>query len=313
MQQCDEAILPTDFLSGPAGEFTVIVAQELEAHLTSVPPGCTVTVLMDCDHVSTIVDVGGSGQSVSGLKQVWCGHTTKTELVKHSKSVWLDDTARSLHVKPRFHQLLSISNPQKSKTPTRHSMSRARPAAFCYVASQAGQTALEVSLPRLDPNGDQSGMMHGTVMEEEVIYGVLSYSFAKALMAVKYDATHERFCRALCSEIEEIRRILPSMDQTMMFTFTTPGADPRTMKILQPIVDGNDSSWRGRRGTRPSAVNSPASRSRISATDASFLSRIWSAILGPALCLVKKKEQRFADVADTSRMGFIFWMIRLGT
>eukprot|EP00397_Hematodinium_sp_SG-2012_P021792 GEMP01022535.1.p1 GENE.GEMP01022535.1~~GEMP01022535.1.p1 ORF type:complete len:616 (+),score=96.75 GEMP01022535.1:129-1976(+) len=232
----DEAILPTDYMDGRGGDCTVIVTDTLRDAFTHVPKGCSLTVLMDCDHSSTVSDVDGivHGDSVQGLKSYstfWCGianHTSKTEYAKHCKSAWSDEPARSLKTKPKFHQTMNISNPRKGRQPHRGVMSSSRPVTFCYGASKFGQTSLELHLPKIDETG---------AVDEEAkqSHGVLTWSFVRGMGRLGYDCTYAELLEVMSEEIRAIKeKFVPLMDQEVMFTFTKPAADPHTMRVLQP-------------------------------------------------------------------------------
>eukprot|EP00397_Hematodinium_sp_SG-2012_P007041 GEMP01007081.1.p1 GENE.GEMP01007081.1~~GEMP01007081.1.p1 ORF type:complete len:855 (+),score=166.04 GEMP01007081.1:176-2740(+) len=228
----DEAILPTDFMDGRDGDCTVVVTENLQDAFTNVPKGCSLTVLMDCDHSSTIVDVSGTldGDLVQGLKyqSLWCGmttHSTKTELVVHSRAAYSEELPRSLNARPRFHRYMNISNPRIGKSPHRGTMSRARPATFCYGASQFGQTSLELELPKI---------CDGHTTDAKQVHGVLSWCFVRAMAKLEYDCTHSELLKELTHEMETIKwKFAPLMDQQVLFTFTKPAANPQTMRVLQ--------------------------------------------------------------------------------
>lgn len=233
----DEAILPTDFVEGMAGECSVILTADLADILTNVPPNCSLTVVMDCDHSSTVVDTSGTleGDLVPGLKlqSLWCGvttHSTKTEMVEHNKHVWSDESARAYKTRPRFHPSLAISSPSKDKIPNRSAMGRVNPAACCYGASRADQTALELQLPKFgEPD-------HPDALRQS--HGVLSWSFVRAFKRLNCSCTHNELLRGIEEETRKIRaRYVPQMDQTLLFTFTRPAADPATMKVCQPCFN----------------------------------------------------------------------------
>jgi len=233
----DEAILPTDFVEGMAGECSVILTADLADILTNVPPNCSLTVIMDCDHSSTVVDSSGTleGDLVPGLKMqtLWCGvttHSTKTEMVEHNKQVWSDESARAYKTRPRFHPSLAISSPSKDKIPNRSAMGRVNPAACCYGASRADQTALELQLPKFgEPD-------HPDAPRQS--HGVLSWSFVRAFKRLKCKCTHNELLRGIKEETGKIRaKYVPQMDQTVLFTFTRPAADPETMTVCQPCFN----------------------------------------------------------------------------
>ncbi|CAK0905773.1 unnamed protein product, partial [Prorocentrum cordatum] len=66
----EEAILPTDFVDGCDGDYSVVTNSDIHDILMSIPPDCSATVLMDCDHATSVIDVTGTldGQLVNGLK-----------------------------------------------------------------------------------------------------------------------------------------------------------------------------------------------------------------------------------------------------
>ena len=62
--------------------------------LLAVPQNVVVTAVMDCDHATTLIDIGGTldGSLVDGLKYSnFCGlqaHSAKMTLANHERDVW---------------------------------------------------------------------------------------------------------------------------------------------------------------------------------------------------------------------------------
>mmetsp|Transcript_65619 Transcript_65619/g.154350 ORF Transcript_65619/g.154350 Transcript_65619/m.154350 type:complete len:567 (+) Transcript_65619:72-1772(+) len=229
----EEAILPTDFVDGRDGDYSVICTNDLHDVLLGVPTDVVVTAVMDCDHATTLIDVSGTidGSLVSGLKfSDFCGlkaHSAKMNLAGHNRDVWQEEKARSVKARPRFQPVMEIDNPRKGRLPTRPAMSRASSMAFCFTAAGHGQTAMEMQMNVPGGEGqEQTTKQHG----------VLSWCFTKALEALHFNATYYEL-------LEEIRRQmviiqqngLPRMDQEVLLTFAPPLSKPRTMKTLQPV------------------------------------------------------------------------------
>lgn len=231
----DEAILPTDFMDGRDGDFTVIVASDIHDVLMGIPPNVAATVLMDCDHATSVIDVSGTldGNLVGGLKfNTFCGlktHTTKVQLASHNRDVWQEERARNVKARPRFQPMMEIDNPRKGRLPTRPAMSRASPVAFCYSAAGHGQTAMEMQMMRM-VDGKEAPKQHG----------ILTWCFVQALEELRHDCTHSDLSRAIARQMDLLReRDLPRMDQAVLLTFSTPRSDPNTMRVLQPLLAHN--------------------------------------------------------------------------
>jgi len=237
----DEAILPTDFQIGrDDGDCAVIAVDELHDILMGIPPNCSATMLMDCNHATSLVDVAGTldGQLLAGLVfHDLCGlqgHTTKVSLARHDRDVWHSDRARVLHVRPRFQPMVSVCDPRKARVPTRPAMARSAPIAFCYSAASHGQTAIEMCMAR-----DVEGL------ETRVMHGLLSWCFVRALDELKYDCTHMELFEAVRTQMTLIKENhLPSMNQEVLLTFSMPLSDPRTMKVVQSLAAKGSASPR---------------------------------------------------------------------
>ena len=63
-------ISPTDFIEGRQGDMSVIVTEDLQDILRGVRAGVSVTVVFDCDHTTSVLDVAGTldGELVKGVK-----------------------------------------------------------------------------------------------------------------------------------------------------------------------------------------------------------------------------------------------------
>jgi hypothetical protein len=243
----DEAILPTDFVDGRDGDYSVIVTGDVHDILLGVAPNCSATVLMDCDHATSVIDVSGTldGQLVNGLKfNVFCGlkaHTTKMQLASHNREVWQEEQARAVKARPRFQPMMEIDNPRRGRLPTRPAMSRASPVAFCYSAAGHGQTAMELQVTRI-VDGKDTPRQHG----------ILSWCFVQALDDLKYDCSHVALFEATRRHMLQIKeKDLPRMDQEVLLTFSTPMSNPISTKVLQPV----DSTANG---SQPSRMNGAA-------------------------------------------------------
>jgi len=229
----EEAVLPTDFQEGCGSEYSVIVCSEIHDVLAGIPSNSSVTVLMDCDHATSIADVSGTvdGQLLSGVKEhAYCGvkaHTAKVQLSEHRREVWQEERARQVKARPRFQPSVEIQNPRKGRLPTRPAMARSTPIAFCFSASGHGQTAMELQVQV--ERSSQGGK------EQKKQYGVLSWCFVEALRELRCDCNYLELLNAIRKHMAAIKqRDLPRMDQEGLLTFTTPLSDPR-MKVLQPV------------------------------------------------------------------------------
>jgi len=227
----DEAILPTDFVDGRGGDYTVIVTDDIHDILMGIPPNCQVTVLMDCDHATSVVDVSGTldGGLVNGLKyQQYCGfkvHTTKVQLAQHNREVWQEERARTVKARPRFQPMMEIDNPRKGRLPTRPAMSRSSPVAFCYSAAAHGQTSMEMQMSRVVDGKDVPKQ-----------HGVLTWCFVQALEELRYECTHTELLWAIRRQMGALKeKDLPRLDQEVLLTFSTPLSNPQTMKVLQDL------------------------------------------------------------------------------
>jgi hypothetical protein len=197
--------------------------------LMGVPPNCAVTVLMDCDHATSVVDVSGTldGGLVNGLKyQNFCGlkvHTTKVQLAAHNREVWQEEQARAVKARPRFQPMMEIDNPRKGRLPTRPAMSRSSPVAFCYSAAAHGQTAMEMQFSKV-VDGQPQPRQHG----------ILTWCFVQAFEELRYECTHTELLWAVRRRMAAIKeKELPRMDQEVLLTFSTPHSNPQTMKVMQ--------------------------------------------------------------------------------
>lgn len=227
----DEAILPTDFVDGRDGEYTVIVADDIHDILMGIPNNCSVTVVMDCDHATSVVDVAGTldGGLVSGLKfHNVCGlkaHTTKVQLASHNRDVWQEEQARNVKARPRFQPMMEIDNPRRGRLPTRPAMSRSTPVAFCYSAAGHGETAMEMQMSRVIDGKDVPKQ-----------HGILSWCFVQAMDELKGECNHTELSNVIMKYMNQIReRDLPRMDQKLLLTFAAPRSDP-TMRVFQPLA-----------------------------------------------------------------------------
>ncbi|CAK9036285.1 unnamed protein product [Durusdinium trenchii] len=229
----EEAILPTDFVDGRDGDYSVICTNDLHDVLLGVPHNVVVTAVMDCDHATTLIDIGGTldGSLVSGLKySSFCGfqaHSTKMILANHERDVWQEEKARSVHARPRFQPVMEIDNPRKGRLPTRPAMSRSSSIAFCYSAAGHGQTAMEMKMTLPGVDGQEP-----TVKQ----HGVLSWCFARALEELNFSGTYFDLQEEIQQQMQTIKSTaLPRMDQEVLMTFSLPLSKPRTMKVLQPV------------------------------------------------------------------------------
>ncbi|CAK9036173.1 unnamed protein product, partial [Durusdinium trenchii] len=207
----EEAILPTDFVDGRDGDYSVICTNDLHDVLLGVPHNVVVTAVMDCDHATTLIDIGGTldGSLVSGLKySSFCGfqaHSTKMILANHERDVWQEEKARSVHARPRFQPVMEIDNPRKGRLPTRPAMSRSSSIAFCYSAAGHGQTAMEMKMTLPGVDGQEP-----TVKQ----HGVLSWCFARALEELNFSGTYFDLQEEIQQQMQTIKSTaLPRMDQ----------------------------------------------------------------------------------------------------
>jgi len=189
------------------------------------------TVLMDCDHATSIIDVSGTvdGQLVQGLKFTnFCGlqtHTSKMQLAAHNRDVWQEEQARAVKARPRFQPLMEIDNPRRGRLPTRPAMSRSSPVAFCYSAARHGQTAMELLIKGAGEGKDQQKQ-----------HGILSWCFMAALGELQYECTHLQLMEAIQRRMRQIKdQDLPKLDQEVLLTFSTPLSNPSRMKALHPV------------------------------------------------------------------------------
>jgi len=238
----EEAVLPTDFIHGCDGDYAVILTSDIHDILMGVPRNCSATVLMDCDHATTVVDIAGTldGKLVSGLRlSSVCGlqvHQNKLDLGQHDREVWQEQSARAAKARPRFQQMMEIENPRKGRLPTREGMSRSAPIAFCYSAARHGQTALEMQVTRLI-NGKSVARQHG----------ILTWCFVQALQELGCNSTHLQVLEDMKHRMRRIREEqLPRLDQEVLLTFCTPLSKPSQMGVLQgpevPAADLQSSS-----------------------------------------------------------------------
>mmetsp|Transcript_103737 Transcript_103737/g.276029 ORF Transcript_103737/g.276029 Transcript_103737/m.276029 type:complete len:621 (-) Transcript_103737:127-1989(-) len=233
----DDAILPTDFAEGGTGACSVVCTSDIHDILMGVPHGCAVTVVMDCDHSASIVDVSGTleGKLIDGLKlKGFCGHATKMQLSSHRPEVWQDEKARAAKAMPRFQPMVEVDNPHQGQLPTRPAMSRSSPVAFCFSAASHGQTALELEVQR-SIDGSSAPRQHG----------VLTWAFSQAVERVGPSATYVELAQAIRAQMRLIQlRDLPSMDQDVLLTFSTSCSKTATMRVLHPM---DASEFGGRR------------------------------------------------------------------
>mmetsp|Transcript_67432 Transcript_67432/g.161763 ORF Transcript_67432/g.161763 Transcript_67432/m.161763 type:complete len:580 (+) Transcript_67432:54-1793(+) len=226
----DEAILPTDFVDGRDGDYGVIVTDDIHDILLGIPQGCSCTVLMDCDHATSLIDVAGTlnGALVDGLKyQTFCGlkgHTTKVQLAEHNREVWQEERAREVKARPRFQPMMEIDNPRKGRLPTRPAMSRSSPVAFCFAAAGHGQTAMEMQINRV---------VDGVEVPRQ--HGVLTWSFVEALQELNFSCTYLEALEATKNQMKQLRQqLLPKLDQEVILTFSVPLSDPTRMIVFEP-------------------------------------------------------------------------------
>jgi len=227
----DEAILPTDFVDGRDGDYTVIVTDDIHDVLMGVPQNCAVTVVMDCDHATSVIDVSGTldGKLVDGLKyHNFCGlkaHTVKMQLASHNRDVWQEERARQVKARPRFQPMMEIDNPRKGRLPTRPAMSRSSPVAFCFSAAGHGQTAMEMQVMAM-ADGKEAPRQHG----------ILSWCFVRALEELRYDCTYLDLLMGIRRQFQEIKvRDVPRMDQEVLLTYCTPLSNPGMMRVMAPV------------------------------------------------------------------------------
>jgi len=225
-----EAILPTDFIDGRNGDYTVIVTDDIHDVLMGVPQNCAVTVVMDCDHATSLIDVSGTldGKLVDGLKyQNFCGlktHTLKMQLATHNRDVWQEERARQVKARPRFQPMMEIDNPRKGKLPSRPAMSRSSPVAFCFSAAGHGQSAMEMQVMVM-ADGKETPRQHG----------ILSWCFVCALQELRYNCTYLDLLMAIRRQFREIKdRDVPRMDQEVVLTYCTPLSNPGIMLAMAP-------------------------------------------------------------------------------
>eukprot|EP00929_Paragymnodinium_shiwhaense_P091906 TRINITY_DN51799_c0_g2_i1.p1 TRINITY_DN51799_c0_g2~~TRINITY_DN51799_c0_g2_i1.p1 ORF type:complete len:466 (-),score=129.32 TRINITY_DN51799_c0_g2_i1:110-1507(-) len=236
----DEAILPTDFVDGRDGDYSVIVSDDIHDILMGIPPNCVATVVMDCDHSTSLIDVSGTvdGTLVKGLKMnTFCGlqnHTSKLQLATHNRDVWQEERARTVKARPRFQPMMEIDNPRRGRLPTRTGMSRSTPVAFCYSAAGFSQTALEM---QFTCTADAKGQPRQ--------HGILSWCFVQALEELRYECTYFELQRSIEAKMAMLKqRDVPRMDQQALLTFSKPLADPLNMRVLQPLTPGS-MAWGG--------------------------------------------------------------------
>ncbi|CAE7784061.1 MCA1 [Symbiodinium pilosum] len=229
----EEAILPTDFVDGRDGDYSVICTNDLHDVLLGIPANAIVMAVMDCDHATTLIDVSGTidGSLISGLKfSDFCGlkaHSSKMNLASHNRDVWQEEKARSFKARPRFQPVMEIENPRKGRLPTRPAMSRSSAIAFCYAAAGHGQTAMEMQMT-----------MPGTDGQDQITkqHGVLSWCFTKALEALNWSCSYFELWEEIRRQMAVVQKNgLPRMDQEVLLTFSPPLSKPRTMKAFQPI------------------------------------------------------------------------------
>jgi len=244
----DEAILPSDFADGCDGDPAVITTVDIHDALMGIPQGCSLTVVMDCDHGTSVVDVSGTldGHLLRGLKQNTCGvsrHTTKMQLAEHNEDIWLGDGGPAMMAAPRFLPMIEVANPGSGRMPTRQLMSRSTPVAFCYSAAGHGETALELQVAR-SSNGWDGLKQHGA----------LSWCFVQALEELRCDCTHAQLQSGIHKHMARLRdESLPRMDQQVLLTFSLPLSDPHREKVLRPMACGeatNRSQMMSARTTR---------------------------------------------------------------
>jgi len=227
----DEAILPSDFVDGVDGDYAVIVTNDIHDILMGIPRSCAATVLMDCDHATSVIDVSGTldGKTVGGIKaSTFCGlqvSATKVNQASHNRSVWQDERARALKARPRFQPVAEIENPRKGRLPTRSAMSRSTPVAFCYSAARHGQTAMEMQLVSTLAGN------HGTRQ-----HGLLTWCFVQAIERLGSACTHVELLSYIERSLRKFKeKDIPRMDQQVLLTFSTPLSDPTTMGVLEPL------------------------------------------------------------------------------
>eukprot|EP00931_Biecheleriopsis_adriatica_P055785 TRINITY_DN33054_c0_g1_i1.p1 TRINITY_DN33054_c0_g1~~TRINITY_DN33054_c0_g1_i1.p1 ORF type:complete len:634 (+),score=111.93 TRINITY_DN33054_c0_g1_i1:93-1904(+) len=229
----DEAILPTDFVDGREGDYSVIVTNDIHDILLGVPANVVVTVLMDCDHATSLIDVGGTmdGSLVNGLKfSNFCGmkaHSAKMTLANHDRDVWQEEKARSVKARPRFQPVMEIDNPRKGRLPTRPGMSRSSAVAFCFAAAGHGQTAMEMQMTVPGVDGQEATQKQ---------YGVLSWCFVRALEELRYQCSFYELLEETRKQMQRLKsESLPRMDQEVLMTFAAPLSKPKVMRALQPL------------------------------------------------------------------------------
>lgn len=230
----DEAVLPTDYQEGPGHDITVIVGSEIHDLLAGVPPQSSVTIVMDCDHATSIADVTGTlnGELIAGLKETaYCGmmkaHTLKVEPSTHRREIWLDESSRQVKARPRFQPTMEVIHPTKGRFPTRPAMSRSNPVAFCFSASAHGQTAVELQVTVAEATWSTS--------EERKQHGVLSWCFVEAMKELRNDCTYLQLLEEMQRQLAKKRKEVPRLDQETLLTFTPPLSEPTKMKVLQPM------------------------------------------------------------------------------
>lgn len=253
----DEAILPTDFVQDSGGkEYSVIVLEDIHDILMGVPGLCSVTLLLDCDHATSLIDVTGtlSCQLVSSLKlsSLFCLQTPSSRkwLARHDRDIWQQEAARAVNARPRFQPVLDIEEPRRGRLPTRPAMSRSMPVAFSYCASRSGQTALEAELWLPDgsagfsrsssASGGGGDSSEGPAPARRRQHGVLSWSFVQALQSLQVDCTHLELLEELRRQTALVRQeVLPSLDQEVRLTCAAALPSPLETKVLQSISEGS--------------------------------------------------------------------------
>ena len=227
----DEAILPTDFQESLYGGHCVIECAELHDILAGAPRGSSVTMLMDCDHATTVADMCGtvSGKLVDGVTERvdFCGFKARGEKMKsseHKREVWMDEPARLVKARPRFQPVATVCKPRQH-FPTRSAMCRTDPIVFCISAAGHGQTALEMQVVTHEATWSAA--------EEKKPHGVLSWCFVQALKELRNTCDYLELTGAISRHMESMRRSFPKMDQEALLTFVLPRSDPH-MRVLEP-------------------------------------------------------------------------------
>ena len=205
----DEAILPTDFQedsisNGPC----VIECRELHDILASAPQGCSVTMLMDCDHATTCAGVSGtvSGNLIGGIHRTHnliCGlegHAEKLMPSSHKRQVWMEESSRSVKARPRFQQAAQVMD-QKFRGPVRPAMSRPSATLFCISAASHGQTALEMQVvTQEEPWGAK---------EDKKQHGLLSWCFVQSMKELGDNFNYLELTNAISRHMANFKSSLP--------------------------------------------------------------------------------------------------------